>query len=52
MIWFDDVAALRAALDSPENKAAAADLANFIEMKYAHTFVVEEHWIIGPEPRP
>jgi uncharacterized protein (TIGR02118 family) len=52
MLWFDDVAALRTALDSPENIAAAADLPNFIEMKYAHTFVVEEHWIIGPEPRP
>ena len=52
MLWFDSVAALRTALDSPENKAAAADLPHFIEMKYAHTFVVEEHWIIGPEPRP
>jgi uncharacterized protein (TIGR02118 family) len=52
MLWFDNVAALRAALDSPENAAAAADLLHFIEMKYAHSFVVEEHWIIGPEPRP
>ena len=52
MMWFDNVAALRVALDSHENAVAAADLPNFIEMKYAHTFVVEEHWIIGPEPRP
>jgi uncharacterized protein (TIGR02118 family) len=52
MMWFDDVPALQAALDSHENAVAAADLPNFIEMKYAHTFVVEEHWIIGPDPRP
>jgi len=51
MLWFDDAAALRKALESPENVEAADDLRNFIELKYAHSFVVEEHWIIGPEPR-
>ena len=52
MLWFDNVEALNAAIASPENDAAAADLANFIELRYAHTFVVREHWIIGPDPRP
>ncbi|ELR98755.1 EthD family reductase [Gloeocapsa sp. PCC 73106] len=48
MLWFDDVEALQVALDSPENAIAGKDLENFIEMKYAHTFVTQEHWIIGP----
>jgi uncharacterized protein (TIGR02118 family) len=51
MLWFDDVAALEQALNSPAGMAAAADLPNFIEPKYAHTMVCREHWIIGPEPR-
>ena len=51
MLWFDSTEALQAALDSPQNAASAKDLENFIEMKYAYTFVTEEHWIIGPEPR-
>ena len=52
MLWFDDVAALQTALDSPENAAAKEDLPHFIELKYAYSLVVEEHWVIGPEPRP
>jgi len=52
MLWFDDVEALSKALASPENAVAGADLSNFIELKYVHTLVVQEHWIIGPEPRP
>jgi uncharacterized protein (TIGR02118 family) len=51
MLWFDDVAAIEAMLASPENKAAADDLANFIELKYAHSFVTDETWIIGPQSR-
>lgn len=51
ILWFDSVEALQAALDSPANQVAAQDLANFIEMKYTYTFVAQEHWIIGPEPR-
>ena len=50
-IPYNDTAALQKALASPENAAAASDLANFIELRYAHTFVVREHWIIGPQPR-
>lgn len=52
MLWFDDLEALRAAMESPEGEASDADLPNFIEPKYEHTFVVREHWIIGPEARP
>jgi len=51
ILWFDSIEALQAALDSSANQVAAQDLANFIEMKYTHTFVAQEHWIIGPKPR-
>jgi uncharacterized protein (TIGR02118 family) len=51
MLWFDNVEAIEAMLASPENKTSADDLANFIELKYAHTFVTDETWIIGPEFR-
>lgn len=51
MLWFDSLESLNIALNSPQNQLAAADLNNFIEMKYIHTFVVQEHWIIGPEVR-
>lgn len=51
MLWFDDVAALREALDSAENAAGAADLAAFVEPRYAHVLVTDETWIIGPDPR-
>jgi len=52
LLWFDSVTALDTALQSPANAASEHDLPNFIEMKYAYTFVAQEHWIIGPEPRP
>lgn len=48
LLWFDGVEAIRRALDSPENQAAAADLPNFLELKYAHVLVAGEHWTIGP----
>ena len=50
-LWFDDLAAIEHMMASPEYQVAAQDLANFIELKYAHTFVTREHWIIGPESR-
>jgi uncharacterized protein (TIGR02118 family) len=50
-LWFDDLAAIEHMMASPEYQAASQDLANFIELKYAHTFVTQEHWIIGPESR-
>jgi uncharacterized protein (TIGR02118 family) len=51
LLWFDDIAAVEAMSRSPENQEAAADLANFINPKYAHVMVVNETWIIGPQPR-
>jgi uncharacterized protein (TIGR02118 family) len=51
MLWFDDVSAIEAMQKSPEYQESTADLPNFIEMKYAYSFVTKEHWIIGPEFR-
>jgi uncharacterized protein (TIGR02118 family) len=48
MLWFDDLGAIKAMQASLENQAAAADLVNFIEPKYAHVMVTDEHWVIGP----
>ncbi|PIG90980.1 EthD family reductase [Gloeocapsopsis sp. IPPAS B-1203] len=50
-LWFDDIQAIEKMLESDENKESAADLANFVELKYAHSFITDEHWIIGPESR-
>jgi uncharacterized protein (TIGR02118 family) len=47
-LWFDSPEAVQAALASPENAASAADLPAFLEMKYAHVFLMKEHWVIGP----
>lgn len=47
-LWFDSPEAVQAALASPENAVAAADLPAFLEMKYAHVFLMKEHWVIGP----
>ena len=52
LLWFDDVDALKKALASPENEAAAADVKSFVDPRYVHTLVTREHWIIGPTPRP
>lgn len=50
-LWFPDKSALEGALSSDAYKAATADEADFINGKYQFPFFVEEHWIIGPEPR-
>lgn len=50
-LWFDDIQSLEKALNSPQGKESEWDLANFVEPKYAHTFVAKEHWIIGPKFR-
>ena len=47
-LWFDSPEAVQAALATPENAASAADLPKFLEMKYAHVFLMKEHWSIGP----
>jgi uncharacterized protein (TIGR02118 family) len=48
LLWFDSPEALNLALASPENQASAADLGNFLELKYAHMMLTREHWVIGP----
>lgn len=50
-LWFDDASALSAALESPEFHRAEDDLKSFVEQRYIHRLVTEEHWIIGPEAR-
>ena len=50
-LWFDDLEGIKTMMQSPEYKESTEDLANFIEPKYAHSFVTKEHWIIGPEFR-
>lgn len=50
-LWFDDVQAVEQMRASDAFKAVTADLANFVDPKYVHTLVTEEHWIIGPQAR-
>jgi len=51
-LWFDDVAALEAALASPEFKQVVEDYPEFVEPRYVHRLVTTEHWVIGPDARP
>lgn len=52
MLWFENTDALAKAMESSVYKQEVEpDLANFVNPKYIHTFVTDEHWIIGPEPR-
>ncbi|MCU7925171.1 MAG: EthD domain-containing protein [Candidatus Thiodiazotropha sp. (ex Dulcina madagascariensis)] len=49
MLWFDDVAAIERMWESQEYKQQVEpDLSEFVEPKYIHTMVTEEHWVIGP----
>jgi uncharacterized protein (TIGR02118 family) len=41
-LWFDSVEALAAAMDSPQERAAAADAANFIDLARTSMVVVTE----------
>jgi uncharacterized protein (TIGR02118 family) len=47
-LWFDSPEAFRAAMASPEGQASEASLPNFLEMKYVHSMLTREHWVIGP----
>lgn len=51
ILWFDDVEAVEEMLVSIENKVSAADLENFVSLRYAHVMLTDETWIIGPESR-
>jgi hypothetical protein len=50
-LWFDSVDAARAAQSSVQQDIVRADYRLFAEERYIHTMLVQEHWIIGPQPR-
>jgi uncharacterized protein (TIGR02118 family) len=51
-LWFDSVEAALAAQHSVQQDSVNADYRLFTEERYIHRMLVQEHWIIGPEPRP
>ncbi|MGH8906553.1 MAG: EthD family reductase [Egibacteraceae bacterium] len=51
-LWFDHVDAALAAAHSVQSDIVNADYRLFAEDRYIHRMLVQEHWIIGPEPRP
>jgi uncharacterized protein (TIGR02118 family) len=51
-LWFDSVDAARSAQNSVQQKLVEADYRLFTEERYLHKMLVQQHWIIGPEPRP
>lgn len=50
-LWFDDFDALSRAATTPEWAKAQFHLQTFVEARYVHELVVQEHWVIGPEAR-
>jgi uncharacterized protein (TIGR02118 family) len=50
-LWFDSVDAALAAQRSVQQDIVRADYRLFTEERYIHTMLVQEHWIIGPQPR-
>lgn len=50
-LYFDDVAAVTSALESPEFARAMADLHEIVEPRYVHRLLFTEHWVIGPQAR-
>jgi uncharacterized protein (TIGR02118 family) len=51
-LWFDNVDAALTAQNSIQQDIVRADYRLFTEERYIHTMLVQEHWIIGPQPRP
>jgi uncharacterized protein (TIGR02118 family) len=52
-LWFDDLPALKAALNSEEyQKLLLPEFEHLFERKYIHQMVTTENWILGPEFRP
>ncbi|HLW69597.1 MAG TPA: EthD family reductase [Candidatus Binataceae bacterium] len=45
-IWFDSHEAMRAAFETPEGRAMAADGAKFLDMSVTRNFVAQEHVVI------
>jgi len=50
-LWFDDVDALTAAVESPEFKQVEEDWQTFVQPRYIHRMVTRENWVIGPQSR-
>jgi hypothetical protein len=51
-LWFDDLAALETALNSPEyQNLVLPEFDRLCETKYIHQMVTTESWIIGPDFR-
>jgi uncharacterized protein (TIGR02118 family) len=48
-LWFDSLDAASTALHFVQS---GGDYQLFVQESYLHTMLVQEHWIIGPEPRP
>jgi uncharacterized protein (TIGR02118 family) len=51
-LWFDSMDAALAAHHSVQQDIVNADYRLFAEERYIHNMLVQEHWVIGPEPRP
>ncbi len=51
-LWFDSVDAALAAQKSVQQNIVNSDYRLFAEERYIHKMLVQEHWIIGPQPRP
>lgn len=52
LMWFDSVQALDEAAETQAWQAYVADQDHFVARQHLFSMAVEEHWIIGPEPRP
>jgi uncharacterized protein (TIGR02118 family) len=50
--WFDSVDALHAAETTLEQRILDTSYVVSTEARYMHRMLVQEHWVIGPEPRP
>ena len=50
-LWFDSVDAALTAERSIQQEIINTDYQLFCEERYIHKMLVQEHWIIGPEPR-
>lgn len=50
-VWFDSVDDLQAARRSAQQAQVEADYKNFLNEQYVHALPMQQHWIVGPEPR-
>jgi uncharacterized protein (TIGR02118 family) len=51
-LWFDSTETARSAQRSVQQEIVNTDYRIFAEERYLHQLLVQEHWIIGPDPRP